>query len=75
MIYSLIDACELILELQGEPQNSDELASQIVETRLWRVSEQDVRAAIQNDIKNYGKLSQFVTMGTDEFALRAWTIK
>jgi hypothetical protein len=72
MIYSLLDACEYILTDQGEPQSSYWLASQIMEMKLWRASEADVHAALTKDIQQYGDASQFLTVGKNEFALRAW---
>jgi hypothetical protein len=39
MIFTLLDACRFILEVQGEPQSSYWLASQAVEMKLWRASE------------------------------------
>lgn len=75
MIHTLLDACEFILEDQGEPQSSFWLASQIMELKLWRASEADVRNAITKDIKKYGEDSLFIKVADDEFALRSWTVK
>lgn len=36
MIESLLDACQFVLEDQGEPQSSFWLASQVMEMKLWR---------------------------------------
>jgi hypothetical protein len=36
MIETLLDACQFVLEDQGEPQSSYWLASQIMEMKLWR---------------------------------------
>jgi len=72
MIDSLLDACQFILDDQGEPQSSYWLASQVVEMRLWRASEADVRDALSKDIAKHGESSRFVVLPDDEFALRAW---
>ena len=72
MIESLLDACHFVLEAQGEPQSSYWLASQVMEMKLWRASEADVRDALQKDIKEHGELSRFVFVGDDEFALQSW---
>jgi hypothetical protein len=72
MIESLLDACELVLKEQGEPQSSYWLASLVEEMKLWRASEADVRDALTKDIAKHGESSQFVVLPDDEFALRAW---
>lgn len=69
LINSLLDACQFVLEDQGEPQSSYWLASQIMETKLWRASEADVRDAINKDIAKHGESSRFVSLADDEFAL------
>jgi hypothetical protein len=73
MIETLLDACQFVLEDQGEPQSSYWLASQIMEIKLWRASEADVRDALKKDIERHGERSRFVGMADDEFALRSWT--
>jgi hypothetical protein len=72
MIETLLDACQFVLENQGEPQSSYWLASQIVEMKLWRTCEAEVRDALSKDIAKHGHLSQFVSLANDEFGLRAW---
>ena len=72
MIESLLDACQFILEDLGEPQSSYWLASQVLQMKLWRASEADVRAALTKDIEERGERSRFVSVGDDEFALRSW---
>ena len=72
MIESPLDACQVVLEDLGEPQSSYWLASQVMEMKLWRASEADVRDALQKDIKEHGELSRFVFVGDDEFALQSW---
>ena len=72
MIESLLDACQFVLENQGEPQSSYWLASLVMEMKLWRASEADVRAALKRDIEEHGERSRFVFFGEDEFALRSW---
>ncbi len=49
----LLDACRFILEDRGEAQSSYWLASQVVETRLWRASESQVRRALNGDKVRY----------------------
>ena len=71
-INTLVDACEFILEDQGEPQSSFWLASQIEEMKLWRASEADVRDALSKDIAAHGEESLFIKVADDEFALRSW---
>jgi hypothetical protein len=73
MIESLLDACEFVLNEQGEPKSSYWLASQFIEMKLWRASEADVRDALSKDIAQGGELSRFVALPDDEFALRSWT--
>jgi len=73
MIHTIIDAIELALKEQGEPQSPYWLASQMMEMRLWRASEHDVRAALEKDMKEWGEESQFVKTADDEYALRSWT--
>ena len=59
-MYTILDAIEFALEEQGEPQSPYWLASQMMEGRLWRASEHDVRAALEKDMKEWGEKSQFV---------------
>ena len=72
MIESLLDACQFVLEDQGEPQSSYWLASQVMERKLWRAGEADVRGALKKDVGGHGGRSRFVFVGDDEFALRSW---
>ncbi len=72
MIETLLDACQFVLEEQGEPQSSYWLASQVMEMKLWRTSAADVRAALTKDIEEHGERSRFVFVGDGEFALRSW---
>jgi hypothetical protein len=65
MIDSILDACREVLELNGEPQSSYWLASQMVEMRMWRASEHDVRASLEKDIKEGVDRSLFVKVGDD----------
>ena len=46
MLDTLLDACQFVLEDQGEPQSSHWLASQIMEMKLWRTSEGEVRGVL-----------------------------
>ena len=73
MINSLLDACGEVLAINGEPQSAYWLASQMVEMRMWRASEHDVRAALDQDIVENGESSRFVKVANDEYALRSWT--
>ena len=72
MIHTILDAIELVLKEQGEPQNPYWLSSQM-EGRLWKASEHDVRAALEKDISEFGERSQFVKTADDEYALPSWT--
>ena len=72
MIDSLLDACEFVLNDQGEPQSSYWLASLVMEMKLWRASEADVRDALCKDIAKHGGSSRFMSLADDEFALRSW---
>jgi HB1, ASXL, restriction endonuclease HTH domain len=72
-IRTLLDACRFILEDLGEAQSSYWLASQVVEMRLWRASEAEIRRALSKDIEQHGESSLFVKVGEDEYALRSWT--
>ena len=72
MIESLLDACQVVLENMGEPQSSYWLASQVMEMKLWRASEADVRDALTKDIEEHGERSRFLLVGNNEFALRSW---
>ena len=74
LIETLLDACQYVLEDQGEPLSSYWLASLVVELKLWRASETKVRAALQKDIKVLGEHSRFVFVGEDKFALRSWKV-
>ena len=73
MINTILDAIEYALEIQGEPQSPYWLASQMDEMKLWKATEQKVRAALDNEIKEFGERSPFVKVGDDEYALRCWT--
>ena len=72
MIESLLDACVFVLKEQGEPQSSFWLASQVMEMKLWRASEADVRDALGKDIAKLGDSSRFVALQGGEFGLRSW---
>ncbi|MBM4067317.1 MAG: hypothetical protein FJ271_00010 [Planctomycetes bacterium] len=71
-IDSLLDACEVVLHEQGEPQSSYWLASQVMEMKLWRASEADVRDALRKDIAKLGQSSRFVALPDGEWGLRSW---
>ena len=73
MNSGILDACREVLEINGDPQSAYWLASQMVEMRMWRASEHDVRAALEQDIGKLGGRSLFVMVANDKYALRAWT--
>ena len=75
MISDILDACRVVLEINGDPQSAYWLASQMVEMRMWRASEHDVRAALEEDIAKLGERSLFVKVADDEYALRAWSLR
>ena len=72
MICDILDDCRELLEIKGDPQSAYWLASQMVEMRMWRASEHDVRAALVKDISEKGERSLFVKVADDEYALRSW---
>ena len=72
MIYTILDAIELVLKAQGEPQSPFWLSSQMDEMRLWKASEHDVRVALEKDIEQWGERTQFVRVDDDEYGLRSW---
>lgn len=72
VIHTILDAIKFVLEDQGEPQSPYWLASQMMEMRLWRASEHDVRAALERDTKEFGQRSRFVQIADDAWALRKW---
>jgi hypothetical protein len=74
MIDTLLDACQFVLENQGEPQSSYWLASQIMEMKLWRAGESQVQEALHQDIAAYGASSRFIALADDQFGLRAWSL-
>lgn len=71
-MHTILDAIEFVLESQGEPQSPYWLASLMDEMRLWKASENRVRAALEKDIRELGQRSLFVKVAEDEFALRSW---
>lgn len=72
MIYSLLDACHYVLAEQGEPQTSSWLASLVMELKLWRTSEPDVKDALEKDIQKNGRSSRFTKVDADMYALSTW---
>jgi DNA-directed RNA polymerase delta subunit len=44
----------------------------MMEMKMWRASEHDVRAALEKSISERGERSLFVKVGDDEWALRSW---
>jgi hypothetical protein len=71
IIRTLLDACRFVLEDQGEAQSSYWLASQVMEMKLWRASESEVRA--DKEIEEHGESSLFEKVAEDQYALRSWT--
>jgi hypothetical protein len=72
MIQTLLDASRFVLEDQGEAQSSYWLASPVMEMKLWRASESQVRAALDRDIAKFSESSPFVKVAEDLYALRSW---
>ena len=72
VIHTILDAIEFVLKEQGEPQSPYWLASQMMEVKLWRASEHDIRAALDEDIRKRCEQSLFVKVADDEWALRSW---
>ena len=72
MIETILDACREVLEINGDPQSSYWLASQMMEMKMWRASEDDVRAALAKDFSEFGERSLFVKVADDERALGSW---
>ena len=72
MIDTILDACREVLDIDGDPQSPYWLASQMVEMRMWRASEHDVRAALEKDFSERGERSLLVKVAEDEWALRSW---
>jgi hypothetical protein len=72
MINTILDACRYVLEDQGEAQSSYWLSSIMIEMKLWRATQSQVRIALDRDIQNYGETSQFMEVGEDLYALRSW---
>lgn len=75
MIDTILDACREVLEINGDPQSPYWLESQMMEMRLWRASEHDVRAALEQDISERRERSLFVKASDDEWALRSWKLE
>ena len=74
MINEILDACREVLEINGNPESPHWLASLMVEMKMWRASEHDVRAALEKDIRENGERSRFVKLADDEWALRSWNM-
>ncbi len=72
IIQTILDACRFVLEDQGEAQSSYWLASIMMEMKLWRASESQVRRALDKDIKTFGDSSPFMKVTEDRYALRSW---
>jgi hypothetical protein len=71
MILTLLDACRYVLDELSESQSSYWLASQVVEMKLWRASESQVRRALDRNIEAHGESSLSVKVGEDECVLAA----
>jgi hypothetical protein len=72
MINTILDACRYVLEDQGEAQSSYWLSSIMMEMKLWRASESQVRDALDRDIEQFGESSPFEKVGENLYALRSW---
>jgi hypothetical protein len=75
MINTVLDACRYVLEVQGEAQSSYWLSSIMMEMKLWRASESQVRAALDRNFDQYGESSPFVKVGENLYALRSWKVR
>jgi hypothetical protein len=71
MSETLLDSCRFVLEDQGEAQSSYWLSSIMLETKLWRASESQVRVALDRDIEEHGEDSPFVMVAQGLYALRS----
>jgi hypothetical protein len=72
MINTILDACRYVLEDQGKAQSSYWLSSIMMEMKLWRANESQVRIALDTDIERFGESSLFAKVGEDLYALRSW---
>jgi hypothetical protein len=72
MMDTLLDACQYVLQVQGEAQSSYWLSSLVMEMKLWRANESQIRVALDRDIEKFGESSPFVKVAEDEYALRSW---
>jgi hypothetical protein len=72
MIATLLDACQFVLENLGEAQSCHWLASQVMERKLRRAREADVRDALDEEVERHGERSRFVRVADDEYAMRSW---
>lgn len=75
VINTILDACGEVLEINGDPQSSYWLASQMMEMKMWRASEHDIRTALEQDVRELGERSRFVKVTEDEWALRSWNME
>ena len=50
------------------------LTSLVMEMKLWRANEADVRDALNKDIAKHGESSRFMSLPDDEFALRSCSV-
>jgi hypothetical protein len=73
LIHTILDACQYVLEAQGDPQSPYWLSSIMIEMKLWKADEQRIRSALEGDISKFGERSRFVKVADDEYALRSWT--
>jgi hypothetical protein len=44
----------------------------MIEMKLWKASEQTVRAALEKDIARFGERSRFARMADSMYALKVW---
>jgi hypothetical protein len=72
MINTILDACRYVLEHQGEAQSTYWLSSIMMEMKLWRASESQIRIALERDIEQFGESSPIEKVGEDVYAPRCW---
>lgn len=71
-MFTLLDACEFVLDQRGEPQSSEQVLALLSEWELARLPEEAIREALLKDIQSLGDKSRFVALGNGLFALREW---
>jgi hypothetical protein len=72
MINTILDACRYVLEDPCEAQSGYWLSSIMMDMKLWRASESQIRIALDRDLEKLGESSPFEKVGEDLYALRSW---